>query len=426
MKRPFGAFLSIIILAGLMGCSAPAATAQEVKSDKARETSPPASSEALGALVAGNTAFALGLYQTIRAPEGNLFFSPYSISEAMAMTYAGARGQTETEIGKGMGFTLPQNGLHPAFNRLDLEMAKRGKDAKGKDGQGFRLHVVNAIWGQQDYKFLSPFLDTLAANYGAGLRLADFKTQPDQSRVMINGWVSKQTEDRINDLLPEGSVNPFTRLILTNAVYFNAAWQLPFNKTATSPGAFHRINNTDVTIPVMKQTASFRYAAANDYQAIEMLYDGGELSMIVLLPKSGKFAEFEKSLDGPTLKSITGILQPRQVALSLPRFEFESTLALKPSLAKLGMGTAFTESADFSGMNGMSDLLIQDVLHKAFVSVDEEGTEAAAATAVVVGTTSMPPEPVVMTVDRPFIFLIRDNATGAVLFLGRVVDPSAK
>jgi serpin B len=426
MKRLFCALLSIVVLAALPGCAAPVATAQEVKSAKARETSPQVDTAAIRTLAAANTAFALNLYQTMRSTESNLFFSPYSISEAMAMTYAGARGQTDTEMARALSFTLPQASLHPAFNRLDLELAKRGEGSKGKDGKGFRLHVVNAIWGQRDYKFLDPFLDTLATSYGAGLRLADFKNQTEPSREMINAWVSDQTEKRIKDLLPQGSVNPMTRLVLTNAIYFNAAWQLPFPKTATAPGPFHRLNDTDVTVSMMKQTASFRYVAGTGYQAAEMLYDGGELSMLVVLPQSGKFDEFEKSLDGPALQAMVNGLAAHQVALAMPKFEFESSLGLRQSLTKLGMGVAFTESADFSGMSGGQDLLIQDVLHKAFVSVDEEGTEAAAATAVIVGTTSMPPEPVTMTLDRPFLFLIRDNATGAVIFLGRVSDPTAK
>jgi serpin B len=416
----------MMVLAGLVGCGGSVATAQEVKSNKARETSPQVDTAVLGTLVAGNTAFAMNLYQAMRVPEGNLFFSPYSISEAMAMTYAGARGQTESDMGKALNFALAQTTLHPAFNLLDLDLAKRGQGAKGKDGQGFRLHVVNAIWGQRDYKFLDPFLNTLATNYGAGLRLADFKNQPEPSRALINAWVSDQTENRIKDLLPQGSVNPMTRLILTNAIYFNAAWQLPFQKTATSPGVFRRLNSTEVTVPMMKQTSSFKYAAGDIYQAVEMMYDGAELSMIVLLPQSGKFDEFEASLDGPTLKGITDRLTAREVALTMPKFQFESSLGLRQSLTKLGMGVAFTDAADFSGMNGGHDLLIQDVLHKAFVSVDEDGTEAAAATAVIVGTTALPAEPVAMTLDRPFIFLVRDNATGAIVFLGRVNDPSAK
>jgi serpin B len=334
MKRLLYALASIALLTALPGCTAPVATAQEVKSDKAREMSPTVNSSALGTLVDGNTAFALNLYQAMRLPAGNLFFSPHSISEALAMAYAGARGQTETDIARALSFNLPQATLHPAFNRLDLDLANRGKGAKGKDGEGFRLHVVNAIWGQRDYKFLSPFLDTLATNYGAGLRLADFKGQPESSRELINGWVSDQTEKRIRDLLPPGSVNPLTRLILTNAIYFNAAWQSPFQKTATSPGVFHRLDNTNVNVSMMKQTTSLRYAAGPTYQAAEMPYDGAELSMVMILPQSGKFDEFEKSLDGPALKAITDRLAARQVAVTMPKFEFESSLGLKQSLTK--------------------------------------------------------------------------------------------
>ncbi len=421
-------YLTVIsaVLTAVFGCSAPEVTAQVVKSDKPRDTSPQTTADNSKTLVDGNSAFALSLYQSIRATEGNIFFSPYSISEAMAMTWAGARGQTETDIATAMHFTLPQDKLHPAFNQLDLALASRGQGAKGKDGEGFRLHVVNAIWGQQGYKFTSQYLDTLATNYGAGLRLADFMKQPEQSRVMINDWVAEQTENRIKDLIPAGSIDSLTRLVLTNAIYFNAAWLQPFQKSATTQGAFHRLSNGDVSVPMMKQTASFRYAEGTSYQATEMLYDGQELSMVVILPKAGMFGDFEKSLDGPTLKAILDGLKTREVALTMPKFQYEMSLGLKQALTGLGMGVAFTDAADFSGMNGGHDLRIQDVLHKAFVAVDEDGTEAAAASAVIIGTTAMPVDVAEMKIDRPFLFLIRDNATGTILFLGRVNDPSAK
>ena len=426
MKRWLYLLLLTTLLAMMLGCSAPKVTAQVVKSDKPRDTAPQASTGARNALVDGDTAFALSLYRSLKDTEGNLFFSPYSISEAMAMTWAGARGQTEADIASAMHFTLSQDQLHPAINQLDLALASRGQGAKGKDGEGFRLHVVNAIWGQQGYKFSSQYLDTLASNYGAGLRLADFMKQPDQSRVMINDWIAEQTENRIKDLIPSGSINDLTRLVLTNAIYFNAAWLQPFNKGSTSQGVFHRLNGSDVTVPMMKQTDSFRYTEGDNYQATEMLYDGRELSMIVILPESGTFGDFEKSLDSKSLKTIVDGLKTREVALTMPKFQFETSLGLKQVLTGLGMGVAFTDDADFSGMNGGPDLRIQDVLHKAFVSVDEDGTEAAAASAVVVGTTAMPTDIAEMKIDRPFIFLIRDNATGAVLFLGRVTDPSTK
>ena len=319
---------------------------------------------------------------------------------------------------------LPQGRLHPAFNRLDLELAQRGKDAKGKDSKGFRLNIANALWGQKGYRFLPEFLDLLAENYGSGLRLLDFAADPESSRVTINDWVSHQTEGRIKDLVPQGVIDTLTRLVLTNAIYFNAAWGAPFDKSQTQDGAFHLQNGSQVTVPMMKQTKSFGYAEGQGYQAVELPYDGGELSMVILLPKAGQFEAFEGSLDAGQVNSILKNLAQRQVALSLPRLKTESEFSLAETLAAMGMPVAFSSEADFSGMDGGRNLFISDVVHKAFVSVDESGTEAAAATASVMGLTyAMPEQPVEFTVDRPFIFLIRDIPTGAILFVGRIVNP---
>ncbi len=426
MKRFSFLAIAAALAALLIGCSVPKATAQVLKSDKPRDTSPKISADSTSALVDGNTAFALGLYKLVRTTEGNLFFSPYSISDAMAMTWAGARGQTETDIATAMHFTLPQSQLHPALNKLDLDLASRGQGAKGKDGEGFRLHVVNAIWGQQGFKFTPQYLDTLATNYGAGLRVLDFIKQPEPSRITINDWVAQQTENRIKDLIPAGAINNLTRLVLTNAIYFNAAWAQPFQKGATTQGTFHRLDGSDVSVSMMRQTQSFRYSEGANYQATELPYDGRELSMIVILPRAGAFADFEQSFDSRILKTIVDGLTSREVALTMPKFGFETSMSLKQNLTALGMGNAFTDSADFSGMDGARDLRIQDVIHKAYVAVDEDGTEAAAASAVIVGTTALPSDTAEMKVDRPFLFLIRDNPTGTVLFLGRVSDPSTK
>ena len=426
MKRFSFLAIAAAMAALLIGCSVPKATAQVLKSDKPRDTSPKISADTTSALVDGNTAFALGLYKLVRTTEGNLFFSPYSISDAMAMTWAGARGQTETDIATAMHFTLPQSQLHPALNKLDLDLASRGQGAKGKDGEGFRLHVVNAIWGQQGFKFTPQYLDTLATNYGAGLRVLDFIKQTEPSRITINDWVAQQTENRIKDLIPAGAINNLTRLVLTNAIYFNAAWAQPFQKGATTQGTFHRLDGSDVSVSMMRQTQSFRYSEGANYQATELPYDGRELSMIVILPRAGAFADFEQSFDSRILKTIVDGLTSREVALTMPKFGFETSMSLKQNLTALGMGNAFTDSADFSGMDGARDLRIQDVIHKAYVAVDEDGTEAAAASAVIVGTTALPSDTAEMKVDRPFLFLIRDNPTGTVLFLGRVSDPSTK
>jgi serpin B len=341
------------------------------------------------------------------------------------MTYAGARGETEQQIADTLHFVLSQDRLHPAFNSLDLQLASRGEGAKGKDEKGFRLNIVNAIWGQKDYTFLAGYLDVLAENYGAGLRLLDFVNAPEDSRVTINDWVSDQTEGKIEDLIPQGVIDAMTRLILTNAIYFNAAWLNPFSKDMTHDGTFYLLDGGEVTVPMMSQTESFGYAEGKGYQAVELPYDGSELSMVILLPDSGQFESFENSLYTTLVGQIISDLESHQVNLTMPKFEFESEFSLVDTLTEMGMPIAFSAAADFSGMTGNYDLTIGDILHKAFVSVDEAGTEAAAATAVVMKLTAAPQEPVEVTVDRPFIFIIRDIETNAVLFVGRVVNPSA-
>lgn len=430
MKRNLliAAILLTTVLTGFSACipqQATQTTSQTLKSDKQRVTSPIANQADLAAVVAGNNAFAFDSYQEIKGDE-NLFFSPYSISLALAMTYAGACGDTAQQMAGTLHYTLPQEQLHPALNSLDIELSQRGQGAKGKDDKGFRLNIVNAIWGQKGYAFLQEFLDTLAENYGAGIRTLDFINAPEPSRITINDWVSDQTEGRIKDLIPKGAIDAMTRLVLTNAIYFNAAWQYPFEKDATSDGSFHLLNGGEVTVPMMHQTKSFSYTEGDDYQAVELPYDGRELSMLIILPKTGKFKAVEGSLDAKKVDGIIGSLGYKKIALTMPKFEFTSDFSLKKTLTALGMPVAFTETADFSGMDGRRDLFISDVIHKAFVSVDESGTEAAAATAVIMATTSapMPEEIINVTVDRPFIFLIRDIQTGTILFLGHVTNPA--
>lgn len=424
MKRAIMFVLIAIMIFGLAGCAQPVA-GNVLQSAKPRITSPSVGKADLVTMVEGNSEFAFNLYQVLKDKDGNLFYSPYSISLALAMTYAGARGETQTQMGDALHFLLPQDRLHAAANSLDLELASRGEGAKGKDDKGFRLHIVNAIWGQQDFQFLSEYLDLLAQNYGAGLRTLDFMKEPEQSRMTINDWVSEQTEERIKDLIPQGAINELTRLVLTNAIYFNAAWQYPFNDDATTQGDFFLLNGNRISVPMMRQTESFGYMKGDGYQALELPYDGRELSMVILLPEQGKFASFEALLSKQVVDSIIQKVGYQRIALSMPKFEYESSFGLKQALSTLGMKDAFVPgAADFSGMDGGRDLLIQDVLHKAFVSVDEAGTEAAAATAVVVGVTSLPPEPIEVKVDRPFICLIRDIKTGTVLFVGRVSSPS--
>jgi len=426
MKHALLSLLTVLLVLLLVACDQSAGNELGI-SDRPGETSPNIRDPDLALLVEGNSAFAFELYQALRGQEGNLFYSPHSISLALAMTYAGARNQTEEQMAATLHFLLEQEGLHPAFNRLTAELASRGEGAEGKDGEGFRLNTVNAIWGQEDYEFLNEFLDVLAQNYGAGLRVLDFITEPEQSRLTINDWVSDQTEGRIQDLIPQGLIHELTRLVLTNAVYFNAAWEYPFDEDRTADGPFYLLDGGQVTVPMMSQTQSFGYAGGKEYQAVELPYDGAELSMVILLPRAGQFPAFEAGLDGQKVSSIISSLRPIKVTLTMPRFEFESEFSLEDTLAEMGMPVAFSADADFSGMTGAPDLCISDVIHKAFVSVDEAGTEAAAATAVLMPPTSsgIPSVPVKVTLDRPFIFLIRDIRTGAVIFVGRVLNPAA-
>ena len=425
MKKVFLCVLAVALLSGLVACAQPTVSGEVIQSEKQRITSPEVDKAELTTLANGNSAFAFDLYQALRDEDGNLFYSPYSISLALAMTYAGARGETEKQMADTLHFTLPQDRLHLAFNSLDLELSQRGKGAKGKDGEGFRLNIANAIWGQKDYHFLATFLDVLAENYGAGLRVLDFTKEPEKSRIVINDWVREETEGRIENLLPPGSVDPPTSLVLTNAIYFNAAWQYPFEENATTDGLFHLLEGGEVSVPMMGQEKSLGYAESEGYQAVELPYDGRELSMVILLPQAGNFETFEKSLDVQQVDTIIKNLGSNQVILTMPRFEFASSFRLGGTLAAMGMPDAFSGNADFSGMTGNRDLFISGVVHKAFVSVDEAGTEAAAATAVIMPTAAPPGATVEVTIDRPFIFLIRDIKTGAISFVGRVVNPSA-
>ncbi|MFN2229513.1 MAG: serpin family protein [Anaerolineae bacterium] len=414
------------ILVSVVGCASPAGpvAAGMLQSSMERIGAPDVDESNLEELSQANAAFALELYQVLRKDHENLFYSPYSISVALALAYAGARGETEQQMADAMHYTLSQERLHAAFNALDQALASRGEGAMGKDGQAFQLHVANAIWGQQDYSFLDAYLDVLALNYGAGLRLVDFVKAPEEARVTINDWVSEQTEGRIEDLIPAGAIDALTRLVLTNAIYFNAAWAKPFDEKQTEDGSFRLLDGSQVTVPMMKQVESLGYAMGKGYQAVELPYDGNELSMVILVPDEGQFGAFEDALDADRLEGIVQDLRYVQVALSMPQFKIESSMSLADALAAMGMPAAFSDDADFSGMTGNHDLAISDVVHKAFVSVDESGTEAAAATAVIMKLTAMPAEPLTVTIDRPFIFAIRDIQTGSLLFVGRVVDPS--
>jgi serpin B len=424
-KHPAAIFFTVV-LSILPACAPAPAQAQEIHSDLPRDLSPQASDADLADLVKGNNDFAFALFPQLAAGDENVFFSPYSISLALAMTYAGANGPTADGMAQALHYILPADRLHPAFNRLALELEGRSK-AEGLDPKlAFQLSVANAIWGQMGAHFEQEFLDTLALNYAAGMRLVDYKNDAEAARREINDWVSDSTHQKVKDIIPKGALDALTRLVLANAVYFKAAWVHPFEPDATQPEPFYLLDGSTVDVPMMHEQASLRAMTGEGYRAVELPYAGWQLSMLILLPDESAFNSMEARLSSGVVDEALGALQSGQVVLSLPKFKYEWSLSMTNGLKALGMREAFDpQTADFSGMDGRRDLYITDILHKAYVAVDETGTEAAAATAVIVSPTSIQPAPpIAFTIDRSFFFLIRDNPTGTILFLGRVINPA--
>lgn len=387
-------------------------------------------------LVTGNNTFALNLYQSVIAGRDgeNVFFSPYSVSQALAMTYAGANGNTAEQMADVLGFTLDEPALHQAFNALNADLVMRG-NGEANDDLGIserQLQIANALWGEQTFPFDEEFIALVDQYYGGGFNATDFLNASDVARETINQWVSDQTQERIQDILPEGVVDSLTRLILVNAIYFKNAWMSDFNPDMTVEDHFYLLDGSTVTAELMRQIGSFQYATGENYQAVVLPYQQSGMSMLVVLPAEGEFDTFEAGFDVEMLNNLTWPLGVGRVDLTLPKFEFDDSIDLTDVLNEMGMSDAFTPtSADFTGMIDprviVEQLFIGAVLHKAFIAVDEEGSEAAAATAVIMSVTSaMPfdqPEPVEIRVDRPFIFAIRDDLTGTILFMGRVMNP---
>ncbi len=405
-------------------------TPELLASSESRELAPVNTESESNQFVADNTAFAIDLYHAIGDDDENLFFSPYSISVTMAMTWAGARNQTETQVADTLQFNFSQGKLHSLFNELDLNLNDRNQDDPGNSDNYLKLNICNEVWGQEDYSFLDTYLDTLMINYGAGIRLVDFINNPEQARLDINDWVAGQTENRIEDLLSQNDVTNMARLVLTNTIYFNASWGIPFDPDQTYDGIFYLEDGTTVTTPMMiPETGSGEngesYAAfeGSDYIAVELPYYGNAFSMVIAVPDIGSFGTFEQNLDSSVIDDIINNLEHHDIILRMPKFECESRFNLSDTLSEMGMPDAFLSGvADFSGMDGTLDLFISEVIHQANITVDESGTEAAAATAVVMYNSV--PNPLEITIDRPLIYMIRDNQTGTVLFLGRVKNPA--
>jgi serine protease inhibitor len=372
------------------------------------------------AVVEGNNAFAVALYGQLRGQKGNLFFSPESISTALAMTYAGARGETATQMATTLHFTLPPAQLHPAMGAL-LKSLNAPHD-------NYQLSVANALWAQQGYHFLDPFLSLLKTDYDAGLQQVDFKGATETARTTINRWVEEKTQDKIKDLLQPGALRADTRLVLTNAIYFKGNWETQFDKAATKDEDFYLSAEQKAPVPLMHREGGFSYFDGGTFQALEIPYKSKELSMVIFLPKErdGLHA-LEQSLTPEHTQQWMHQLAPvPKVIVSLPRYKMTQEFLLSKTLAAMGMPQAFGSGADFSGMTGKRDFAISDVIHKAYVDVNEEGTEAAAATAVTMRAMSIrvpTNPPPVFRADHPFLFFIRDNHSNSILFMGRVADP---
>jgi len=381
-------------------------------------------------LVAGNTAFAFDLYRVLAAAgeQGrnaeNLFVSPYSVSSALAMAYAGARGQTAQQMEDVLQFGLTHDEVPVMFGRLVDGIRCSGCGRPWMQGRLYELNTANSLWLQDGYSVLEEFLDTLAIDYEAPAQLVDFLRDPDGSRGAINGWVSRETRGTIEDLLSPGVITSATRMILVNAIYFYAGWADPFSTGRTHDAPFALLDEEVVFVPTMHGAMAGAYVSLDGVEVIDLPFAGGNARMTILLPEQGRFEQVERLLDAAVFEAYLARLEWGQLEIALPKFRVEAKSDLSATLASMGMPDAFNpDTADFSGMDGSRELHIGKVIHQAFVDVREEGTEAAAATAVMMLGTGIPPEPIPVAVDRPFVFVIREQSTGTILFVGRVLDP---
>lgn len=374
-----------------------------------------ATASSVEATVDACNGFAFDLYGRYSVDEGNILFSPYSISTALSMTYEGARGETAEEMEAVFGFLEDPSERLPSVARIYNTLNEEGRD--------YALHTVNALWIQRDYPVQEDYIDAIVSYYGGDVNALDFVAEPDESRVTINDWVEERTNDRIKDLFPSGSIDADVRLVLTNAIYFKGDWLYEFDEEATNEEEFHVTPTTSVEVDMMSLRDDFNYAETDELQLLELPYTGEDVSMLILLPKRGHMGDVEAQLSAERLGEWVDMMEGAAVNVYLPRFTFETKYFMMEDLAEMGMPTAFTDAADFSGMTGNRELFIDKVIHQAYIEVNEKGTEAAAATGVSMRlSAAMPGE--VFRADHPFIFLIRDMDTGVILFMGRVTDPS--
>jgi serpin B len=429
-------FVSISILCmivvGLSGCLGPNQEKPAAPTQIASQTPTPGETgQHTGAeksVVEANNKFAFASYSELRKDAFNnnktLFYSPFSISSALAITYEGARGTTADEIRSVFFFPSDDN-----QRRMGYEQLNKGIN---QENSRYTLKTANALWAEKTYRFLPEYMNTARMYYRANATNLDFINQPENSRLTINTWIEDQTNNKIRDLIPGGAINPLTRLVITNAVYFKGLWAQPFDKNETRDELFTISQGKTVPVKMMVKNdtdAYFRYMENDALQVLELPYATGnnkQVSMLVILPRNYDLASVEESLTPEKLASLKNASYRQRVHVMFPKFKLDTKFNLSGTLKLLGMSAAFTENADFSGMDGSRNLFIGDIIHQAFIEVNEEGTEAAAATVVVMNVMAIrnePPIPV-FRADHPFIFIIQDNENGNILFMGRVIDPN--
>lgn len=451
--KPMTNYLALVVLVALVaaGCSSdtgstttatptslpPSSTTQPdtpiqqgqvARADVERAIETDATEDELAALVAGNTNFAFDLFRVVADDRANTMLSPYSIAAALTMTYGGAGGDTAAEMASVLKIAADAERIHTLRNELDLRVTTPdGAVVPDDDREPFAINVANSLWGQEGYPFLADFLVLLAENYDAGMNLVDFTAEAERARVEINEWVAQQTQDRITDLIPEGVITELTRLVLVNAIWFKASWAEQFDPANTSDAIFTRLDGEAGTVPFMRGGGLMPYLAADGYQYLEIPY-AGDAAMVIVMPDEGRFDEIVAELDAEFVAGAVAEAPLRDVSLAMPKFEFKSEFSLQSALIDMGIAEAFRppgdgSGADFTGITERRELFIQDVIHQAFIAVDETGTEAAAATAVIIGLTAVADPPIPVTIDRPFVFMIEHSSTGEILFMGQVTNP---
>lgn len=424
-------FMAISFFAGLSACGGSSKNSNasgdnlpeaviEIKSEITRIENPAISENEFSSFTAENNRFTWELYNTLSESNENLFFSPFSITSALAMTYVGAEGNTKTEMAQALNYTLNDDTLHAGFNRLLTDLESRNLEETDWQ-EALTLNISNAVWPSVDNTPSDTYLDTLALNYGIGVYALDYENSPDESRLAINDAVLNWTEGLVQNLLPEGSISSLTELVLTNTIYMYAPWSKPFDELNTQAAAFSNIDTTTSMVDTMRGNISVRYSEIDGTEFFSIPYRGEDVELFIMLPSENSFASFESNIDQLDINSIYNNLDPSLIELHLPKFSLEYNQSLKAPMGNLGMIDAFSDKADFSSM-GIGNVLIDDIYHKAVIELHETGTEAAAATAVVLEETSLPLIDRTINVDRPFIFTIVDRPTGANLFVGKVVS----